>query len=64
MRVGSLIAVPDDFSRFGRIIDDYGVAYTVDPSELPKGAEVGDQYAYKVDLWGNDSGLGVALTDP
>ena len=63
MRIGTLISVPNEYSRFGRIIDDYGIAYTVDPSELPDDPDTGDRFAYKVDLWGNDSGLGVDL-DP
>ena len=57
MRLGTLLSLPNDFSRYGRIKDRDGTAYTVDPSVIPDGAEVDDQFAYKVEIWENDSGL-------
>ncbi|MBI2603378.1 MAG: hypothetical protein HYW48_10015 [Deltaproteobacteria bacterium] len=57
MRLGTLISEPNKYSRFGRILDQFGVGYTVDPGDLPEDAEEGEEYAYKVEIWGNDSGL-------
>lgn len=63
MRVGTIIGLPDQYTQFARIKDQYGVAYTVEPGELPEKVEVGDDFAYKVEIWSNDSGLGYALED-
>jgi hypothetical protein len=63
MRTGTIIGLPDTYTRFARIKDDNGMSYTVDPSELPEDADVGNEYAYKLDLWSNDSGLGYSLRD-
>lgn len=63
MRIGQLIGVPDGYTQYARIKDDEGIGYTVDPGEVPKGAKLGDSFAYKVDLWSNDSGLAYALRD-
>ena len=57
MRIGTLLSLPNEYSRFARIKDNDGVGYTVDPSDLPKGIEEGDGVAYKVEIWENDSGL-------
>lgn len=57
MRIGTVSSLPDGYSRYARIHDDNGSSYTVDPAELPKNASVGDEVAYKLDLWANDSGL-------
>ena len=51
------------YTQYARIKDDDGRAYTVDPGYLPKGAEVGDEMAYKVEIWGNDSGLAYDLEE-
>jgi len=63
MRIGTIISVPDLYTRYARIKDDSGGSYTVDPSDLPKNTQVGDRYAYKVELGGNDGGLAYALKD-
>ena len=57
MRVGTLLSLPNEFSRYGRIKDNDGTAYTVDPSVIPEDADVDDSFAYKVEIWENDSGL-------
>ena len=63
MRVGTILALPDDYTKFGRVKDKDGSAYTVEPSALPEGADIGDEYAYKVEVWGNDSGLIYSVKD-
>ncbi len=57
MRLGTIISLPNDYSRFARIKDADGVGYTADAGVLPKGAKEGSDVAYKVEIWGNDSGL-------
>ena len=59
MRIGTVISVPDEYTRFARIKDEDGVGYTVDPSHYPEDEEpdIDDEYAYKVEIWENDSGL-------
>jgi hypothetical protein len=63
MRVGTIIGLPDSYTQFARIKDQYGVGYTVEPGELPESVELGDELAYKVEIWANDSGLGYALEE-
>ena len=62
MRVGTLLQVPNEYSNFGRIIDKYGVAYSVEKGDLPEDAKVGSEFAYKVEIWG-DGGLAYGLED-
>ena len=57
MRIGTVLSMPDDYTQFARVKDENGMAYTADPSILPKGAREGSELAYKVEIWGNDSGL-------
>jgi hypothetical protein len=57
MRLGTVISLPNEYSRFGRILDQHGVGYTVEENDLPKNISEGDEVAYKVEIWGNDSGL-------
>lgn len=57
MRVGTIISVPNEYSRFARIRDEQGIAYTLEAHKAPEDIEVDDELAYKVELWGNDSGL-------
>ncbi len=63
MRIGKLLNLPDEYTRFARIKDNDGVGYTVDPSQLPKDAEEGTEYAYKVEIWENDSGIAYNLEE-
>ena len=63
MRLGLLIATPNAYSRFARVADEHGVGYTVEAGDLPPGAEEGDRVAYKVEIWGNDSGLAYDLAE-
>lgn len=64
MRIGTIIGLPDAYTQYARIRDENGTAYTVDPGELPKDAKIDKSYAYKLDLWAGDSGLGYELKDP
>lgn len=58
MRTGSITSIPDDYTNFAKIRDSKSnITYTVPSNKLPEDVDVGDEYAYKVDLWGNDSGL-------
>ncbi|NRA43352.1 MAG: hypothetical protein HRU09_00170 [Oligoflexales bacterium] len=63
MRVGTVISAPNEYSRFGRILDGTGVGYTVEAGDLPEEVEEGDELAYKVEIWGNDSGLAFDLQE-
>ncbi len=63
MRVGQLVSLPDEYSRFARIHDEYGVSYTVDPSHIPEDADMDKDYSYRVEIWGNDSGLAYDLAE-
>ncbi|MBP6217547.1 MAG: hypothetical protein KA436_03050 [Oligoflexales bacterium] len=64
MQVGTLIARPDQYSHFGRLRDTYGNQYTVESSQIPQGSDVGDKLAYKVEIWGNESGIAYNLEEP
>ena len=57
MRFGTVIAIPNDYSRFARVLDENGIAYTLEPDKIPEDTNVDDELAYKVELWANDSGL-------
>ena len=58
MKLGTIIGIPDEYTRFARVLDDdSGVAYTVPPKKLYEDAGVDDDAAYTVEIWGNDSGL-------
>ena len=61
MRVGTLISIPNSYTQYARVTDQYGASYTVDPSSLPEDASEGEEFAYKVEIWGNDSGLAYDL---
>jgi len=61
MRIGTVISVPDKFSQYGRIKDDSGNAYTVEPGQLSEETKPGDEFAYRVEIWGNDSGVAYDL---
>ncbi len=63
MRVGTIIGLPDAYSRYARIKDKDGVAYTVEPGEVPENAKLGDDFAYKVEIWSNDGGLAHSLKE-
>ena len=63
MLIGTIVGIPDAYTKFARIHDGNGSSYTIDPGELPEGADLGDDFAYKLDLWGNDSGLAHSLRD-
>jgi hypothetical protein len=63
MRVGTIISVPDINSTYGRIKDVDGRAFTVEKSEIPENTSVGDEFAYKVDIYSNESGLAYALKE-
>ncbi len=50
MRIGTVLSIPAADSKFATARDEYGNNRTVYTSELPEGAEVGDEYAYRVDF--------------
>jgi hypothetical protein len=37
-------------SKWGRVRDEYGNQWSVQAKEIPKGAESGDNFAYRVDF--------------
>lgn len=58
MRIGTIHSLPDSYTQWAKIKDEEsGVNYTVSPKHLKDGADVGDSYAYKVELFDNDGGL-------
>lgn len=57
MRIGTVLSLPDEYTQFARIKDENGGTYTADPGVLPKNVKEGSELAYKVEIWGNDSGL-------
>lgn len=58
MRFGTIIAVPNTYSQYGRVLDEHnGIAYTAEPQKLPEDVEEDDDVAYVVELWENDSGM-------
>lgn len=63
MRLATVLSVPGEYSRFGRVIDEFGTGYTVDPTEMPEDIDVDDDVAYRVEIWGNDSGLAYDLVE-
>jgi len=63
MRVGTIVGLPNEYTNYARIKDASGTSYTVDKADLPEDAELGGQYAYKVELWSNDGGVGYGLTE-
>lgn len=56
MPIGKIISVPLGDSQYARVRDEYGSEYTVHASELPREADLDDDFAYKVDIWQNPSG--------
>ena len=57
MRFGTIIGLPNEYTRFARVLDENGIAYTMEPDKIPEDVEEDDDLAYKVELWSNDSGL-------
>ena len=57
MRLGTVISIPNEYSSYARVRDENGVGYTIEPDKIPEDTEIGDDLAYKVELWENDSGL-------
>ena len=64
MRIGSLISIPDEYTHFATIQDmTDGSVFTVHPSIIPEDLDpdIDDEFAYRVDVWENGSGLIVDL---
>lgn len=58
MKLGTIIGIPDEYTRFARVLDNNsGIAYTVPPKKLYEEADVDHSAAYSVEIWSNDSGL-------
>jgi len=56
-RIGSILAMPNQYTRYATVKDENGRNFTVEPIEIPKDAEVGKDVAFKVELYGGDGGL-------
>ena len=63
MRIGTIASLPNAYSQFGQIKDEYGRGYTIERGDIPENAERGDEYAYKVEIWANGSGLAYDLDE-
>lgn len=57
MAVGRIISMPNKNSSFGRLLGADGRQYTVPKDKLPEDSSVDKEFAYKVELWSNNSGL-------
>lgn len=58
MKIGNIVSLPNRFTEWAQIRDKVtGAIYTVSSKLLDKNVQEGDQYAYKVELWENESGL-------
>lgn len=60
---GVLVGLPNEYSQFGRVKDPSGNSYTVEKSQIPEDASEGDEVAYRVEIWGNDSGVAYDLKE-
>lgn len=56
MQIGQIVDLPNDYSGYARVRDEYGEEYTVHGSEIPTEAGIGDEMAYHVDISQNESG--------
>ena len=63
MAIGSIVTMPNPYSNFAQIRDETGLTHTVASADLPEDAEEGDEFAYKVEIWGNNSGIAYNLLD-
>ena len=59
--IGRILDAPDFVSNFARVQDMYKNDFTVPASEVPKGTEEGDTFAYSVNIWHNPSGDAATL---
>jgi len=51
MSIGKILEMPiPNQTPFAHVIDEYGNHYSVHESEIPDETEVGDDYAYEVDV--------------
>ncbi len=53
--IGKIISMPQGAAQFAIVKDEYGNNRSVVDQELPKGAKVGDDMAYRLDFL-SDSG--------
>ncbi|MDD9950784.1 MAG: hypothetical protein OXT67_04375 [Zetaproteobacteria bacterium] len=63
MAIGTILSIPNPYSNFARIRDETGLTHTVGKADLPEDVDVGDEFAYKVEIWGNDSGIAYSLEE-
>ena len=63
MRVGTMVAIPNEYSQYGRIVDEFGTGFSIEAGDVPEKAEPGKKYAYKVEIWSGDSGLAYDLKE-
>ena len=51
MRVGQIASLPMPGSQYATVRDEYGNNRTTDASQLEEGAQVEDDFAYRVDFF-------------
>ena len=61
MAIGKIVGLPPGSSQYARVRDEYGSEYSVKKEEIPKEARPGDDFAYRVDVFYNESGLATTL---
>lgn len=59
--IATVVSVPIGDSPYATARDEHGMNYTIHKSELPESADVGDQYAYYVDIYDKTSGSSTTL---
>ncbi len=61
MALGTILSLPSEYSIFARVRSEHGEEYTVHGTEIPTSLDEGDNYAYHVDIFQNQSGDAVTL---
>lgn len=61
--IGTILGLPLGNSRYFSAKDEYGNTRTVHVNELPEDADVGDDYAYRIDLFKHGGGTTMRWND-
>lgn len=57
-KIGKFISLPNRYSDFATFRDNKtGEQYTVTPDDMPEKIKEKRDYAYKVEIWENNSGV-------
>jgi len=64
MKIGTIVALPAENSRWATVKDEHGSRYTVDAGELPEEAQAGDELAYRVDFFSGSGSVTLKRTEP